>query len=98
MMLPPATSQADVLVRGIRIAQVVAKCRLDHAHLADRAVANQLDQLVRLRVAAVHERFHQEHAGRAHGLDHPLRLCGIDRERLFAKHMLAGPRRLERPL
>ena len=34
-----------------------AEARLDHPHLADRAGLDQLDQLGRLRMQAIHERF-----------------------------------------
>ena len=39
---------------------------------------------------AVHERFAEEGAGLAGGMDHRVRLEGGQPHRLFAKHMLAG--------
>ena len=44
--------------------------RLDDADLADGAAADQLDELRGLRMAAVHERFHEEDAVLARGLGH----------------------------
>ena len=90
-------SEADVAVRLLSIAQVVAKCSLDHPDLSDGAVSDQLDQLVSLRVAAVHKGFHQEHVRLSHRSQRQLGLGGIHRERLFAEHVFARTRRLDRP-
>ena len=50
------------------------------------------DQLVHQRVAAVHERFHQEDAVLLRGrIDHAFGARGVDRHRLLAQHVL--PRR-----
>ena len=74
-----------------------AEARLDHPHFADRAGFDQLDQLRRLRMQPVHEGFAEKGAGLARRMDHRVGLEGGQPHRLFAKHMLAGLRRLDRP-
>jgi hypothetical protein len=71
---------------------------VNHADLADDAGADELDQPRGLRVAAVHEGFHEEDAVLARGLGHDHGFGVVQRERLFAKDVLAGPRRLDAPL
>ena len=50
------------------------------------------------RMEPVHERLHQQHTLGLAGLDHPLGLRRVRRERLLAQHVLAGPGRGDRPL
>ncbi len=77
----------------------MAKPKLDliMLHLADRAGLDQLDQLCRLRMQPVHEGFAEKGAGLARRMDHRVGLEGGEPHRLFAKHMLAGLGRLDRP-
>jgi hypothetical protein len=70
---------------------------VDELDLSDGPLAYQLDQLFGLRMRPVHERFHQDHAVPRRGCEHPLRLGGIQRNRLFTKDVLAGFARLDGP-
>ena len=74
-----------------------AEARLDHPHLADRPGGDQLAELRRLRMQAVHERLAGEGAGLAMRVEHRVDLEGGKRHRLLDEHMLAGLRRLDRP-
>ena len=73
------------------------KGRLDETNVADGLVAHQLDELLGLRMAAVHEGFHQEDAGALRGLDDGHRLRVVHRERLLAEDVLARLGRADRP-
>jgi hypothetical protein len=53
---------------------------------------------LRLRVVAVHEALHQEAVGALGGVERPLDLVGVARQRLLAEHVLAGFERPDRPL
>ncbi len=77
-------------VLGLELAHGEAKARLDHAHLADGAGADQLAELGGLRVQAIHEGLAGKSAGLAVGMEDRVDLEGRKREGLFDQHMLAG--------
>ena len=92
---------AERIAEGARIgveASLVAEHGADHAHVADRAFAHQLGQPPRLRVAAIHERLHQEHVVGRRGVNHRRRLQVVHGDRLLHQQVLARLRRLDRPL
>ena len=85
-------------VLGVEARHREAEARLDRAHLADRALADQLEQPRGLRVQAVHEGLAEEGPGLARRVDHRVGLPGGEPERLLAQHVLAGLGGLDRPL
>ncbi len=74
-------------------AGVPAEDRLQQPQLAEPAGAHQLHDRRGLRVAAVHEGLHEEDAVLPRGLGRLHRLRAVERERLFAKDVLARARR-----
>ena len=60
------------------------------SQLTDHAVGQPRHQRAQQRVAAVHVGFHQEDPLRARRLDHARRRRGVERDRFFAQHRLAG--------
>ena len=87
---------AEFLVVGPRLGiegRVIAKRRAHQQHLADGTRPNQLDHCGDLRVAAVHERLHQEDVVRPRRLDHLRRVAGVHPDRLLYQHVLARLRR-----
>jgi hypothetical protein len=71
---------------------------VDQARLPDRALANQLDHSLGLRVKAIHKRLHQQDAVLARGGIHLGALGGVQRQGLLAQDVLAGLGGLGRPL
>ena len=87
---------AEEAAGGVK-AGLKAEGGLDHAHVTDGAGAEKFDKLGGLRMAPVHESFHEEDAVFAGGFDpgHGFRL--IHAKRFFAQDMLAGGRGLDDP-
>jgi len=71
---------------------------LDHLKAAQLARADQLDHAPRLRVAAIHEGFHEHHIGVCAGFGDGHRLRVAHAQRLLAQHVLARPSRGDGPL
>ena len=84
-------------VLGHEARHLEAEARLDHPHLADRAGRDQLAELRRLRMQAIHERLAGEGAGLPVRVEDRVDLEGGERHRLLDQDMLAGLRRLDRP-
>ena len=82
---------------GVR-AGLEAEGRLDGADAPDRPLAHQLRHPPRGRMAAVHERLHQEHVVLARRVHDGHRLGVVDGQRLLAQDVLAGLGRLDGPL
>ena len=75
---------ADVSRIGVEIGE-------EHLHDAQRPhlpLAHQIAGALPLRVEAYHERFHDVHPVR--GRPQPFGICGGQRDRLLAQHVLAG--------
>ena len=87
--------EADVLVAG---AHVVAEVGLDQAQLADGAVADEADQAGGLRMAAVHEGFHEKDPVAARGLHRNHGLGGVGGQGFFAQDGLARGGAADGPL
>ena len=79
-------------------AGIESKAALHGPHLAHGAVADQVDQLLRLRVAAVHERLHEEDVVPHCRVDHSHGLGLVDGQWFLAEDVFAGGGRLEYPL
>ena len=75
-----------------------AKRGLDDADFANRAAANDFGDPGGLRMAAIHEGLHKKDACFARGFRHDHRLGVIERDRLFAKDVLARARGRDAPL
>ncbi len=75
-----------------------SKRGLNQARFTDGLRAYELCESDRLRVAAVHERFHEKNAVAAHGIEDRGRVILIERHRLFTEDILAGLGRADRPL
>jgi len=71
---------------------------LHRAELADPTGADELAYSLPRGVEAVHESLHQPDASSGAGVDHLLRLSCVQRQRLLAQDVLAGPGRRDRPL
>ena len=79
------------------VAVVVREGHLHGAHLADAPAADQVDDLVPLRVVTDHEGLRDDLAGLPLHLGQLLGLRGGHRDGFFAKDVLARPGRLDRP-
>ena len=71
---------------------------MDQAHLAQHAALDEFQHLLRLRMEAVHEGFHQFHAMLLRGVGHLYTFRRIERQGFLAQDVLAGLGRLDRPL
>ena len=71
---------------------------LDHPQFPDSPFADQFHQLLRLRMAAVHERLHQKHVVPPRRLDDGHRFAVVDGDRFLAEDVLARLRATDRPL
>ena len=89
--------QADVGQRLLIHAHVVGERAVEHAHLADGASVDELLEPLPLRVAAVHERLHEEHVAFLDDREHLLELGRVHRNGLLAQDVLACPCRFHRP-
>ncbi len=86
--------EADVAVDA---AGFVTKARADEPQLADLAGPDGIDHRVRQRMRPIHKRLDENELGLLRGIEHLGRLRARQRERLFAKHMLAGAEGFDRP-
>ena len=82
---------------AVPAASVEAEGGMNDAHLANRFFADQLQQLRRLRMAAIHERFHQQHIIGNRRLGHGHCFGEIQGEGLFNKHVLLRFTGADRP-
>jgi hypothetical protein len=89
-----ARREADVL----RVAEAEAERRAHEPKRPDRASLDELAELRRLGVVAVHEGLHQDPPGPVGGFEGALDLLRAAVERLLAEDVLAGLERPDRPL
>ena len=66
--------------------------------MSKRTAPNHLDELLNCRERPVHERLDEQLAGSLGGGEHGLGLGGVAGDWFFAKNILAGLHRLDRPL
>ena len=81
-----------------RVVVVVGEPALDRLQPADAARRDELADGDPRGMQAIHERLHQQDAGRLGGRDHPLGVGRRQGDRLLAQDVLARPDRGERPL
>ena len=87
-------AQADV----VDVVERIAEGRADHPELPDRSAFDELDEPVRLRVVAIHERFAEETTRPLSGIEGPRHLVRPAVERLLAEDVLSRLERADRPL
>ena len=71
---------------------------MDDPHFADDFLAEEIDEFRGLRVAAVHERFHEKNVVLSRRVNDRHRFGVIQCQRFFAENMLTGLGGLEAPL
>ncbi len=81
----------------VRPVQREREAAADVAQFADRALPQQLLQHHRLRMMPVHERFGDDDAVTRRGRGDAIDVVDGQRDRLFAEHVFARFRRLDRP-
>src|ERR1039458_10126605 len=96
-MPPPASAFLNRRGFGIEV-PVKTEGRMAAPNLADDFLAEEFDELRGLRMAAVHEGFHEKNVVISSRLDDRQRFGVIQRQGFFAEDVLAGCSGLETPL
>ena len=93
----PTAAQFRLVAHVFGIGVVIGEDTADMAQPADRAAGDQVADLMPLRVIKHHEGLGYDPARAVALSDEGVDLVRLEGDRLFAKHMLAGLRRLQAP-